>query len=585
MMHFPGGIWCCDFEFQREDYREHPIPVCMTALEITSGQQVRIFQEELRARRAAPFPTGADACLVAYSSGAEASCFAVLNWPPPVNVIDPYAEHLLNLNGRPDRVEHDATLLAALARHGLPTMSYEHKEAMRDKVRFQTSWTAEEPRALLDYCMKDNEAARDLLRAQDTKGLINWTQALWRGRYMFACGGHIECHGLPIDVEAYERIQRAFPRLRHALIASTDTFGIFVDDHRNEARVNELIRSTGLDWPRSETGKYRMDEETWREMARQRPALEPLRKLLGLIDQLRSTKLAIGSDGRNRFWTRPLLSRTGRNQPSSSENVLGNAKWWRGTITPPEGWAVVEIDYSGQENVIAAGRSGDPRMRYEVASGDIHLATAISLGLAPPGATAELYVAERNRAKPFSHGANYGISAYGVASKLGISLHAARALLRRYDQAHPVFRAWQRDTVDHAYLTHRITAPMGWSMYVDLSTSRRTLLNWVMQACGAEMLRASVVLLIREGFVICATAHDSILFLMPLDGLAERVALAQEVMERVSLTFTCGLVVPTKVKIVRPGERLLDNETRPMWERIMGLLGVREEGGRVPLPA
>jgi hypothetical protein len=118
-------------------------------------------------------------------------------------------------------------------------------------------------------------------------------------------------------------------------------------------------------------------------------------------------------------------------------------------------------------------------------------------------------------------------------------------------------------------------------MHVNLSVARRTLLNWMMQSCGAEMLRAAVVLLIQEGFTVCATAHDSILFLMPLDDLEEWVALAREVMEQVSLTFTNGILVRTKAKIVRPGERLLDRDTRPMWDRIANLAGVEHRAGRV----
>src|SRR5689334_17300115 len=123
MRQYPGGLWCCDFEFQHEDHREHPVPVSMTALEIFSGRTVRLFQEGLHALRAAPFDTSDRACMVAFSSGAEASCFAVLGWPAPVNVIDPYAEHLLDLNGRPGRDRHGNSLLAALNRHCLPSMS------------------------------------------------------------------------------------------------------------------------------------------------------------------------------------------------------------------------------------------------------------------------------------------------------------------------------------------------------------------------------------------------------------------------------------------------------------------------------
>lgn len=52
-------------------------------------------------------------------------------------------------------------------------------------------------------------------------------------------------------------------------------------------------------------------------------------------------------------------------------------------------------------------------------------------------------------------------------------------------------------------------------------------------------------------------------------------------MEKVSLTFTNGILVRTKAKIVRPGERLLDRDTRPMWERIARLAGVEERDGKV----
>jgi DNA polymerase I-like protein with 3'-5' exonuclease and polymerase domains len=232
---------------------------------------------------------------------------------------------------------------------------------------------------------------------------------------------------------------------------------------------------------------------------------------------------------------------------------------------------LVEIDYSSEENWVAATRSGCPAMLHEVGSGDIHMATAISVKLAPVGATADSHPAERNQAKPLTHGTNYGISPVGIAKRLGIPVLQARRLLRAYDEAHPVFRQWQQSLVHHAYSTRRITAPMGWSMHVNSKVSRRTLMNWMMQSCGSEILWCAVTMLVRHGFTICATAHDSIYFLMPLDGLAERVALAREIMTSVTLPFTYGHPIPTKTKIVLPGERLLDAETRPVWDRLIGL--------------
>jgi DNA polymerase I-like protein with 3'-5' exonuclease and polymerase domains len=210
-------------------------------------------------------------------------------------------------------------------------------------------------------------------------------------------------------------------------------------------------------------------------------------------------------------------------------------------------------------------------MLREVSSGDIHMATAINMRLAPVGATAESHPAERNQAKPISHGANYGISHIGVSRRLGVSQREGHRLLQAYDREHPVFRAWQRAVIHHAYSTRRIAAPMGWSMHVSSKVSRRTLMNWTMQSTGSEILWAAVAVLVRHGFTICATAHDSIYFLMPLDGLAERIALARELMSSVTLPFTFGHPIPTKAKVVPPGERLLDGETRPVWDRLIGL--------------
>jgi hypothetical protein len=421
--------WCCDFEFQHpnDDQSNVPVPVCMTARELRSRREVRVFQDELRTMTAAPFDVGADSCLVAYAAGAEASCFAALGWEPPHNVLDLYSEHLRDMNGRPRR-RGDGAMLYALERHGIPAMPAIHKQAMRDLVRLQTTWSDEEREAILSYCMEDAEACEALLRAMEARGLIHWPQALWRGDYMFA-SGYIEHVAIPVDIARYHRIKERFGFLRHELITQGDRFGIYVNDRFNHARLAALATSLGISWPRLPTGVLRTDGETWKALATRYPVLASLRSLVAILDQLRDTTLAIGSDGRNRFWTRPLLSRTGRNQPSTSENILGNAAWWRGLISPPEGFALAVIDYSAQENAIAAGQSGDAVMRHAYETGDIHMQTAILVGLAPPGATEETHPAERDQVKPISHGSNYGISAHGVSANLGISRREAQSLL------------------------------------------------------------------------------------------------------------------------------------------------------------
>ena len=42
-----------------------------------------------------------------------------------------------------------------------------------------------------------------------------------------------------------------------------------------------------------------------------------------MIDALRSLKLEIGSDGRNRRWLNPFGTKTGRNNPSTNRYIFG----------------------------------------------------------------------------------------------------------------------------------------------------------------------------------------------------------------------------------------------------------------------
>ena len=117
-----------------------------------------------------------------------------------------------------------------------------------------------------------------------------------------------------------------------------------------------------------------------------------------------------------------------------------------------------------------------------------------------------------------------------------------------------------------------MTTPMGWRMQIVGEPNPRAIQNWAMQAGGAEMLRAAVVKIVQAGLTLCATAHDAIMIEAPLDRLTEDVALAREIMERVSLSFTHGLLVRTDARVLRPGERYLEPRGIRMWQLVTELL-------------
>jgi hypothetical protein len=70
-------IWGCDFEYQAPP-GEKPRPVCMCAREFRTGQELRLWREDLIRLRHAPFNTGSDSVVVTYAAAAEASAF--LSW-------------------------------------------------------------------------------------------------------------------------------------------------------------------------------------------------------------------------------------------------------------------------------------------------------------------------------------------------------------------------------------------------------------------------------------------------------------------------------------------------------------------------
>src|SRR5262249_12947521 len=129
------------------------------------------------------------------------------------------------------------------------------------------------------------------------------------------------------------------------------------------------------------------------------PAVQELADLRNSISQLRLNDLAVGKDGRNRTLLSAFASKTSRNQPSNSKYIFGLSRWMRGLIKPPPGHGLAYIDWSQQEFGIAAALSGDPNMIAAYRSGDPYLAFAKQAGAVPADATKVSHPAERERFK------------------------------------------------------------------------------------------------------------------------------------------------------------------------------------------
>ncbi len=397
-------VWLCDFEF-RQPPGERPEPVCMVAREYRTGHTLRVWQDELKALDEPPFSMGTSSLFCAYYASAELGCFLALGWPMPARVLDLFAEFRCLTNGMP--VPCGNGLLGALAYHSLDGIGVVEKANMRELAQRGGPFTADECHALLDYCEADVQALARLLPAMLPK--IDLPRALLRGRYMAAVAT-MEWNGTPVDVNTLESLRANWEAIQVHLVERVDAaYRVYERRTFKQERFARWLARNDIPWPRLESGRLALDDDTFRQMSRRYPQVAPIRELRHTLSQLRLRDLPVGKDGRNRCLLSAFRARTSRNQPSSSRFIFGPSCWLRGLIKPERGRAIAYVNWEQQEFGIAAALSGDPAMKKAYISGAPYLTFAKQTGAVPADATKESHPREREYFKTCALAVQYGM--------------------------------------------------------------------------------------------------------------------------------------------------------------------------------
>jgi len=568
---YSEGVRFVDFEFHPARCHEGnpPVPVCMVVREWSSGHTRRYWQDELQLMGSAPFPTCDRALCVAYFASAEMDCFQVLGWALPTHLLDLFAEFRCLTNGL--RLAHGSSLLGALLHYGLPTISGEQKDAMRDLVLTGGPWNKSEQTAILDYCQSDVVALDQLFSAMQNE--IDWPRAMLRGRYMQAVSG-MQDNGIPIDTETLEKLKTHWSAIQDQLIADIDCdYGVYEGRSFKANRWEEYLVRHDIPWPRLESGRLDMCDSTFREMARTHPRVAPIRELRSALSDMRLSSLQVGDDGRNRCLLSPFRARTGRNQPSNSKFIYGPSVWLRGLIQPRSGWGLAYVDWSQQEFGIAAALSGDLAMQTAYQSGDPYLAFAKQAGAVPPDANKKTHKAEREQFTACVLAVQYGMGEESLAVRINQPVARARQLLALHRQTYRQFWRWSDSAVDEAVLGGRLWAAFGWQIQTADELNDRSLRNFPMQANGAEMLRIASILLTEAGIRVCAPVHDALLIEAPLDELNEVVTATQTIMRDASRIVLDGFELSSDANVIRYPDRYMDDRGVTMWNKVMNLIG------------
>lgn len=582
-------IWLHDFEFVPKP-GEHPDVVCLAARELRTGQTISLWRDELS--ECPPYRTDSDALTVNFVANAECACHLALNWPLPQNILDLSPAFRNLVNGR--SVPEGKGLLGALRYYGLDAIAAKQKDAMHKRIMQGWPFTPEERQRILAYCMSDVDALQRLLphilSATDHPGI-----ALYQGEFA-AVSALMEKNGVPIDQDIFSQLadKEIWRAVRDRMVPVIDAkYGVYVrnaagDWTFNMERFAAYLTRERISWPLLESGKLNMKRKIFEDMSKGWPQLEDLRQLRHARDKMRKVKLAVGADSRNRTMLWPFAAKTSRTQPKASLWIFSPAVWLRSLIKPEPGMAVAYVDYCSMEFLIAASLSDRHcgpinNMLDMYLSGDPYLSFAKRVGAAPSTATKHSHAAVRDKYKVMLLATQYGMQSETLAARLGVSTFEAHAMLQQHRELCAQYWQWSDDFVQHALQTGVMRTAFGWTCRTGITEfNERSIRNWPVQSCGADILRITCILAARHGIKLLAPIHDAVLIEAPIERIEADVALMQEIMRRASrIVLNADPAgtheLRTDAAITRYPERYSDPRGAAIWARVIKLLDEQQQ--------
>lgn len=262
---------------------------------------------------------------------------------------------------------------------------------------------------------------------------------------------------------------------------------------------------------KTKTGQYSTSESVLSKLAVEYevPSLvldyRSLNKLLSTyVDSL--PKLINPETGRIHTDFNQTVAATGR--LSSSNPNLQNipirtkrGREIRKAFVPADGFHLLAADYSQVELRVIASISGDENMIEAFKNGeDIHARTAKEVFNLE--SIDEVTPNQRRKAKEVNFGIPYGVSAYGLASRLGISNSEGKDMIDQYFERFPGIKTYIDETVEFAKENGYVSTLMGRRRYIpDIKSknwnvrgfAERTAINMPIQGTAADIIKLAMI--------------------------------------------------------------------------------------------
>lgn len=446
-------------------------------------------------------------------------------------------------------------------------------EALIGSGRTQRNMADLEPKEIVDYACEDADVTlrlypilKEEMEKYEVTSVFTHIEMP-----LLPVLARMERNGVRLDTAALEETGRNFTERMQQLetdiyelagheftITSPKQVGAVLFD---ELQISAKVKKT-------KTGQYSTSEEVLESLRDKHPIVEKilqhraLKKLLSTyVEAL--PKLIHPETGHIHTSFNQAVTATGR-LSSSNPNLQNipvrgeDGREIRRAFVPEEGEVFFSADYSQIELRIMAHLSEDEHMVADFNSGlDIHAATAARIFHKPVEVVDR---DERRKAKTANFGIIYGISAFGLSERMGVSRGEAKELIENYFSTYPKVREYMNESIERAKQTGYITTQFGRRRYLaDINAGNATVrgyaernaVNAPIQGTAADIIKLAMVAIdrrLREEKLqtrMILQVHDELNFSVPPTELEQVSHLVVEEMERafqmrVPLVAECG---------------------------------------------
>lgn len=440
------------------------------------------------------------------------------------------------------------------------TKIWSAKEVEQDLL---TPWACENA----DIALRLRKPLEEEIKKEDMQGLL-YDLELPLVRVL----ADMELTGVRIDVnalnEAAQNMEKRINTLeREVCEMAGETFNVGSPSKVGEILFDKLELDPKA--KKTKTGQYSTSEDVLEKLVSKHPIVSKIMEFRALkklyTTYLTALPAAINPEtGKVHTNYNQTVTATGR--ISSTAPNLQNipvrddeGREIRRAFIADPGHLFLSADYSQIELRLVADFADDETMLDAFKHGDdIHAITAAKIYHKTPE---EVSDNERRKAKTANFGIIYGISAFGLSTRLNIPRSEAKDIIDSYFETFPTIHKYMSDSVEQARENGYVVTRMGRKRYLpDINSknpvvrgyAERNAINAPIQGSAADIIKRAMVDISREmrekGMKsrMIMQVHDELNF----DVVPEELPAMQEMVERlmeaayrgrVTLTASCGV--------------------------------------------